>query len=152
MNTVQPCGSSTADQSESATSTSTGETEDDISSAVAPPIPKVQGLIDGRIEFLKTKEPQYWYEHQLILAFGVIPFVIGQTLQFTIYWANFSFEKKWTSYLAIIGVGSVTFFISTIIYDVVWTEYLGYFQPLPISLLVTGYTAFTAMICLTGYL
>ena len=54
MNTVQPCGSSTADQSESATSTSTGETEDDISSAVAPPIPKVQGLIDGRIEFLKT--------------------------------------------------------------------------------------------------
>ena len=98
------------------------------------------------------KEPQYWYEHQLILAFGVIPFVIGQTLQFTIYWANFSFEKKWTSYLAIIGVGSVTFFISTIIYDVVWTEYLGYFQPLPISLLVTGYTAFTAMICLTGYL
>ena len=77
---------------------------------------------------------------------------MGQTLSLTTYWANFSFEKKWTSYLAIIGVGAVTFFIATIISDVVWTEYLGYFQPLPISLLVTGYSTFSAMICLTGYL
>ena len=97
------------------------------------------------------EEPQYWYEHQLILAFGVIPFIMGQTLQFLIHWANFTFEKKWTTYFQIIGVGSVTFLMALITYHLVWTELFGYFHPLPISLLVTGYTTFTAMILVTGY-
>ena len=49
MNKVHPCDSSSTDQSESATATD--EPEDDIPSEVAPPIPKVQGLIYGRIDF-----------------------------------------------------------------------------------------------------
>ena len=50
MNKVQPCDSSSTDQSESS-STVIDELEDDILSAVAPPIPKDQGLFEGRINF-----------------------------------------------------------------------------------------------------
>ena len=55
------------------------------------------------------KEPQYWYEHILILTFGLMPFMISGTVNFAIYWAKFTFEKKWISYLEIVGVGFFTF-------------------------------------------
>ena len=49
MNKVQPYDSSSVDQSES--TTATDEPEVDLPSAVAPPMPKVQELIDGRVDF-----------------------------------------------------------------------------------------------------
>ena len=97
------------------------------------------------------KEPQYWYEHQLILTFGLVPLLIGTVLSIAIYWANFTFEKKWISYVEMIAVGLGTFLVALTAYYVVWTEYLGYFQPLPLSVIVTGSLTTTVMIIFTGY-
>ena len=97
------------------------------------------------------KEPQYWYEHQLILTFGLVPLLIGTVLSIAIYWANFTFEKKWISYVEMIAVGLGAFLVALTAYYVVWTEYLGYFQPLPLSVIVTGSLTTTVMIIFTGY-
>ena len=87
----------------------------------------------------------------MILTFGLIPLLFGTILSIAIYWANFTFEKKWISYVEMIAVGSVTFLVALTTYYLVWTEYLGYFQPLPVSLIVTGYPTNTAMIMFIGY-
>ena len=97
------------------------------------------------------KEPQYWYEHLLILAFGLMPFFISGTVNFAIYWAKFTFEKKWISYLEIMGVGYFTFLVALIAYGLVWSQYLGYFQPMPHVMHVTGYPTLTAMMAFIGY-
>ena len=54
MNKVQPSDCSSIEQSESASVTNEPdepEGEDVSPSAVAPPIPKVQGLVDGKVDF-----------------------------------------------------------------------------------------------------
>ena len=51
MNKVLPSDCSSIEQSESASVTNDPEGEDVSPSEVAPPIPKVQGLVDGKVDF-----------------------------------------------------------------------------------------------------
>ena len=66
MNKVQPSDCSSIEQPESASVTNDPEGEDVSPSALAPPIPKVQGLVDGKINFSifqKTTNDEKSYAH-----------------------------------------------------------------------------------------
>ena len=97
------------------------------------------------------EEPQYWYEYQLILAFGLIPFLFGDALIKALYWSDFSFEKKWISYAQIIGISLGVYVIGATAYHLIWTLYLQYVPPLPLSLYVAGCPSFLASLLTTGY-
>lgn len=98
------------------------------------------------------KEPQYWYEHQLILAFGLLPLFLGHALITVIYWSNFSFDKKWTTYIQTISIGTMTYSIVLTTYHMIWTHYLDLVLPLPLNLYLTASSSYVAMTSFVGYM
>ena len=79
------------------------------------------------------EQPLYWYEDVLTrLLFGT-PILACQTVMLAEYWSNFSFEKKGSTYLAMIGLLYVVQFCWIIGYYFLWTMYLGYVPPMPMN-------------------
>ena len=79
------------------------------------------------------EEFQYWYEDQLYKAIAVVPIFVISLLMKAEYWCNFSFERKYSTYLMSIGLSYCTYFIVITGYHLIWTQYLGHAQPLPMN-------------------
>ena len=97
------------------------------------------------------KEPEYWYEYQLLMVLGLVPLFLGQTFINALYWCNFSFDNKWISYSVIIGTGVVVHLATLFIYEFTWTSYFGYVHPMPVNFYVTTFYSYNAVMLATGY-
>ena len=97
------------------------------------------------------EEPQYWYEHQLVLAFGLLPLFLGHALITVICWSNFAFDDKWTTYIQTISIGTMTYFIVLFTYHMIWTQLLDLGLPLPLNLYFTASSSYVAMTSFVGY-
>ena len=75
------------------------------------------------------EEPEYWYEfHFLVQVF--LPFHIGSGMLYGRYFANFTYDNLWKSYLILYGLGWASYLVSTVIYYWVWTNILGHYAPM----------------------
>ena len=57
------------------------------------------------------------------------------------YWARFSFKDRWTSYVLMMGYVFVLYVCLLGGYYLVWTTYLGFYQPMPLNWLVVANVA-----------
>ena len=93
----------------------------------------------------------FWFENQINIVIGVLPFLISGTILQAEYLADFSFENRWHSYLYIFGVGNVVYIFSILIYFFIWTQILDYHLPMAFSLLIGSSVAYPAMISIIWF-
>ena len=91
------------------------------------------------------KEPEYWYEFQLAVMLLLGCCYVDGILIAAELLANFTFEKRWTSYFLLISMAMVLYIGSVMAYYFVWTDVLGYTLPMAFSMYLPANFAFTAM-------
>ena len=84
------------------------------------------------------KYPSYWYEDVTvsILGGGLI-FGLQQLIRAE-YWSNFTFEKRWSTYVLIIALTALLFLIIISTYHYVWTIMYNLYEPKPLTLMMSG--------------
>ena len=82
------------------------------------------------------KEPFYWYEYQISIVIGVLPFVIWFVLIQAEYWAEFTIVDRWHSYLFAVFIGVPMYLIFISIYYSIWTYICDFTLPMPFSFYV----------------
>ena len=91
------------------------------------------------------KEPEYWYEFQLAVMLLLGCCYVDGILIAAELLANFTFEKRWTSYFLLISTAMVLYIGSVMAYYFIWTDILGYTLPMAFSMYLPANFAFTAM-------
>lgn len=71
---------------------------------------------------------------------GAIPVMITNNLLRAEFWSNFQFENRVKTYLELASIGVLSYTFVILQYYGIWT-YLGYSQPLPMSLQLGGTVA-----------
>ena len=84
-----------------------------------------------------VKYPQYWYEFMMQMTVGMWPNWAASILLQSVFWGNFPSLKTWGSYAYLYCYVACVNFVLTCSYYVLWTQYYGYYSPMPF----TGYTA-----------
>ena len=84
------------------------------------------------------KEPAYWYEDIMARLVSGMPVFACQLVIRADYWSNFSFKKRWPTYLWMIGLAYVAQGLCVAGYYWLWTVHLGYFPPLPMNQHLVG--------------
>ena len=86
--------------------------------------------------------PNYWYEDQLARFMLTIPVLLSQVLAQAIYWSDFPLRRQWMSCLFLLILGSFVYGFAEIVYYLIWTYHLGFFQPMPFNAYMAAPVAF----------
>ena len=84
------------------------------------------------------KEPAYWYEDIMARWLPGIPIFACMIVIRADYWNSFSFEKRWPTYLWMLGLAYAGHFLCIAGYYWLWTVHLGYFPPMPMNQHLSG--------------
>ena len=88
------------------------------------------------------KNPDYWYEFQLLLLAGSVHLFHAQILLQGSYWANFTYVKKWKSYFCLNAIGVLVFCSAQSFYYFIWVHVLDFTPPMPYNMYVAGTASF----------
>ena len=70
------------------------------------------------------EQPQYWYEDHFFKSIPVVSMIGIQLLIHAEVWSNFSFQKKWQTYVLSLGLTYVAYVVAVTGYHFIWTYYL----------------------------
>ena len=87
------------------------------------------------------EQPEYWYEDIITRVLAASPIHACMVMIRADYWAGFSFKDRWTSYVLMMGYVFVLYVCLLGGYYLVWTTYLGFYQPMPLNWLVVANVA-----------
>ena len=91
------------------------------------------------------QQPSRWYEEILTRMYSGIPVIVCQILHQAELWTYFTFEKRWQTYLLVMGLTYATMTCTIIGYYFIWTEHLGLKQPMPMNQHIIASIAVTVM-------
>ena len=89
--------------------------------------------------------PKYWYEEQTVRFLTCIVIWLCQYASEVINWSNFPMKGKWKTCLFLVILGGILYASVMVAYHFIWTEYLGFFQPMPFNGHLQGFIASTMM-------
>ena len=75
-----------------------------------------------------------------------IPVIVCQILHQAEVWTHFTFEKRWQTYLLVTGLTYAAMTCTLIGYYFIWTEYLGFQQPMPMNQHIVGVICVNVMV------
>ena len=78
-------------------------------------------------------QPQFWYEYQICILVGILPFIMCLVLIQAMYWANFEIKEKFKTLMHLLIVGESVFILGIIVYYFIWTDALGLTSPMAFS-------------------
>ena len=84
------------------------------------------------------KEPFYIYEIHVYFSPPYIIIVSAVYILRSVYWANITYAKNWTSFFILCGIGEINYIAFFLIYYYIWVHYLELFAPLPYGALIIG--------------
>ena len=84
------------------------------------------------------EDPCYWYEYQIVTIFICAPYLPSFTYPvWSVYWANFQFNRKWFSYILLLLLGCGTWaFAVAMYYFAYW--FTDYSHPMPLNFISAG--------------
>ena len=87
------------------------------------------------------EQPEYWYEDIITRVLAASPIHACMVMIRADYWARFSFKNRWNSYVLMMGYVFVLYVCLLGGYYLLWTTYLGFYQPMPLNWLVVANVA-----------
>ena len=83
------------------------------------------------------------------MTIGMWPNWAASILLQSVFWGNFQSLKTWGSYAYLYCYVACVNFVLTCSYYVLWTQYYGYYSPMPFTGytagLISGFTAYLAL-------
>ena len=84
------------------------------------------------------REPQYYWEFMLYMAFGFCSIFSSHVVLATFFVANMNPGKNMLAVIVMTLIGAIINIVTTVIYYFIWVNVLGFYAPMPMGLYIPG--------------